>query len=215
MSLAKYEKIMYNARTKIYNSNDIIPIELFYLFDINNLNCINRICFKEILYNTFGLSVTNEELNLIYHNYCDDTDEMSYDEFKRLILPFDKLNSPEKMISLDNEEVSPQSKMEVIEMFKVLLTFEVKIEKIKMKFVNDKNFSPYEQFLILKGGNNPKIKKIDKRMIYNYLIENTNEVTIDELELSLILNRMDNDRDLLISYEDFTFSISPIDIYNV
>lgn len=212
ISLAKYEKIMYNSRMKIFNASDIIPIELFYLFDINNMNSISRLCFKEILYSTFGLSVTNEEINLIYHNYCDDNDEMSYEEFKRLILPFDKLDSEEKMIS--NEEVSAQSRREVIEMFKVILTFEGKIEKIKMKFVNDKNFSAYEQFLVLKGGNS-KIRKIDKRMIYNYLMENTNGVTIEEGDVRLILNRMDRDKDMLISYEDFTFSIAPIEVYNV
>ena len=212
ISLAKYEKIMYNSRVKIFNASDIIPIELFYLFDINNMNSISRLCFKEILYSTFGLSVTNEEINLIYHNYCDDNDEMSYEEFKRLILPCDRLDEQEKMIS--NEEVSAQSRAEVIEMFKVILTFEGKIEKIKMKFVNDKNFSAYEQFLVLKGGNS-KIRKIDKRMIYNYLIENTNGVTIEEGDVRLILNRMDRDKDMLISYEDFTFSIAPIDVYNI
>ena len=212
ISLAKYEKIMYNSRVKVFNASDIIPIELFYLFDINNMNSISRLCFKEILYSTFGLSVTNEEINLIYHNYCDDNDEMSYEEFKRLILPCDRLDEQEKMIS--NEEVSAQSRAEVIEMFKVILTFEGKIEKIKMKFVNDKNFSAYEQFLVLKGGNN-KIRKIDKRMIYNYLVENTNGVTIEEGDVRLILNRIDRDKDMLISYEDFTFSIAPIDVYNI
>ena len=115
---------------------------------------------------------------------------------------------------ISNEEVSAQSRREVIEMFKVILTFEGKIEKIKMKFVNDKNFSAYEQFLVLKGGNS-KIRKIDKRMIYNYLMENTNGVTIEEGDVRLILNRMDRDKDMLISYEDFTFSIAPIEVYNV
>ena len=138
---------------------------------------------------------------------------MSYDDFKRLILPYDKLYLPEKMIDPESDEISPATKLLIIEMFKILLTFEVKIEKIRLKFVNDKNFSPYEQFLILKGKNSSKITKIDKRMLYNYLIENVfNGETIDDFLINLIYNRMDLDKDLLISYDDFAMGISPIDV---
>ena len=217
ISLGKYEKILYNAREKIFNCEEIIPIELFYLFDLENKNSISQRNFKDVLNNNFGLSPTNEEIKLIFHNYSYENEyEMSYDDFKRLILPYDKLYLPEKMIDPESDEISPATKHQIIEMFKILLTFEVKIEKIRLKFVNDKNFSPYEQFLILKGKNSSKITKIDKRMLYNYLIENvSNGETIDDFLINLIYNRMDLDKDLLISYDDFAMGISPIDVYQV
>ena len=225
VTVMQYEKILYNAKMKIFCNDEIIPIELFYVFDTSDSNVISKKQFKDVLYHYFGISATNEEINIVFHRYVNEDvneNEMVFDEFKKMLLPYDQLKGNKlpnvQNYNIDNEEemVSQHSKGMLIEFFKVLLTLEAKIERTKLRFVNDKNFSPYEQFLMLKGIENKYITKVDKRMLYNYMIENCKGGSnVDNEGLGSLFNRLDNDEDMLISYDDFAFAISPIINYSV
>ena len=217
ISLMQYENILFNMRNKIYNNNEIIPIELFYLFDFDNKNFITKKNFKEILYVNFNINCTNEEINVIFNNYSkmnlNDVDNnnnsnekiLIYDDFKRLLIPFNLINN-EKLIELEKEKISDKSKSDLIEFFKGILFIEMKIEKLKIKYTNNVNFNCYEEFLKLKG-KMKSAQKIDKKMLYNYLIQNNN--VIDSIPFECLFNRIDYDEDLMISYEDFAKFVSP------
>ena len=216
LSVMKYETILYNCRKQIFLNQEIIPIELFYIFDIEEQNMITKDNFKNTLYNEFNISPTNEEINIVYHQFSENEDYFEYDDFKKMLIPFDELDNGDKLIELNNEEISPESKELIVQIMKLTLTLEEKIEKLKMQYVNNKNFSPYEEFLILKGQGFPKARKIDKRMVYNFLVSGTQKNdNLTEFGISLIFSRFDYDRDLMISYEDFVKGISPINNYQI
>ena len=85
-----------------------------------------------------------------------------------------------------------------------------------MKFHKQYQFQYFEEFLILKGKSFPKARKIDKRMVYNFLVSGTQKNdNLTEFGISLIFSRFDYDRDLMISYEDFVRAISPIYNYKI
>ena len=86
---------------------------------------------------------------------------------------------------------------------------ESKIEKLKIKYTNSNNFNCYEDFLKLKGQMR-SAQKIDKKMLYNYLLQNNNGYTIDSIPFEALFNRIDWDEDLMISYEDFARFVSPV-----
>ncbi len=129
-----------------------------------------------------------------------------YDDFKRLLIPFNLINN-EKLIELEKEKISDKSKSDLIEFFKGILFIESKIEKLKIKYTNSVNFNCYEDFLKLKG-QMKSAQKIDKKMLYNYLIKNIN--LIDSIPFESLFNRIDFDEDLMISYEDFAKFVSPL-----
>ena len=216
LSVMKYETILYNCRKQIFLNQEIIPIELFYIFDIEEQNMITKDNFKNTLYNEFNISPTNEEINIVYHQFSENEDYFEYDDFKKMFIPFDEIDNGDKLIQLNNEEISPESKELIVQIMKLTLTLEEKIEKLKLQYVNNKNFSPYEEFLILKGKSFPKARKIDKRMVYNFLVSGSQKNdNLTEFGISLLFSRFDYDRDLMISYEDFVRAISPIYNYKI
>ena len=224
ISVMQYENILYNLRNKIYNNNEIVPIELFYVFDVDNKNFVTKNNFKDVMYVNFNINCTNEEINIIFNNYSkmnfNDVNNLNnnennydekilvYDDFKRLLIPFSFLND-EKLIEIDKEKISDKSKSEIIELFKAIMFIESKIEKLKIKYTNSNNFNCYEDFLKLKGQMR-SAQKIDKKMLYNYLLQNNNGYTIDSIPFEALFNRIDWDEDLMISYEDFARFVSPV-----
>ena len=216
LSVIQYETILYNLRKQVYINNEIIPIELFYIFDKDEQNMITKNNFKNTLYNEFNISPTNVEINLVFHNYSDNEDYLIYNDFKKMLIPFDQLDKGDKLIELNSEEISNDSKQLIIQIFQATLTLEEKIEKLKMQYVNNKNFSPYEEFLILKGKGFPKARKIDKRMVYNFLIVGADKKdNLTEFGINILFSRFDYDQDLMLSYEDFVKGISPINNYQI
>ena len=216
LTVMKYETILYNCRKQIFLNQEIIPIELFYIFDIDEQNMITKDNFKNTLYNEFNISPTNEEINIVYHQFSENEDYFIYDDFKKMLIPFDEIDNGDKLIELNNEEISPESKELIVQIMKLTLTLEEKIEKLKLQYVNNKNFSPYEEFLILKGKGFPKARKIDKRMVFNFLVSGAQKNdNLTEFGISLIFSRFDYDKDLMISYEDFVRAISPIYNYKI
>jgi hypothetical protein len=120
----KLEYLLFTKRKQLYLCEDFIPIELFYLFDNKNNNKFNIPEFKTTLSVYFSIDSTIEEDEIIFYNYCnykkDDNTfrnkncSMDYDSFKKLIIPFDLINLPEKSIQPDKNTISNKTKSIII-----------------------------------------------------------------------------------------------------
>ena len=218
----KLEYLLYTKRKQLYLIEDFIPIELFYLFDSKNNNKFNILEFKTTLSIYFSIDSTIEEVEIIFYNYCnykkDDNSfrnkncYMDYDSFKKLIIPFDLINSPEKAIQPDKNNISNKTKSIIINFFQTLFYVEKQIDYLRMNYFYKRDFSPYEEFIQLRG-NNKKANHITKIMLASFLDNNLENEEKKELLLKSkfepFFNRFDKDGDLLISFTDFIQSIEP------
>lgn len=211
----KYEYDLYLIKGELYSSNDFIPIELFYLFDINDNNFISVNDFINVLSNNFNIKATLEEANIIFFNYAKkNTSLIFYENFRKLLLPFNCLSLPDKKIDPKVKNITPETKAKIITFFQKLLSIEKEIDNLKVNFFNKKNFSSYGEFIKLKG-KMYKTQYINKQMFINYLIQNlkcdNNEIEkkINLKILDPLFYRIDEDGDLLISNEDFINFITP------
>ena len=137
---------------------------------------------------------------------------MNYKDFKKLILPYDCINLPERMIQPELNNISIRTKSLIISLFQTLLFVEKQIDNLKMNYFYKKDFSPYEEFIQLKL-NNKKAQYISKIMLAaffdNNLDDNEKKELISKPKFDVFYNRLDKDEDLLISYTDFIQSIEP------
>ena len=218
----KLEYLLYTARKQLYLCDDFIPIELFYLFDNKNNNKFSFSEFKTTLSVYFCIDATLEEIKIIFYNYCNYKKNdnsfrnkncyMNYDDFKKLILPYDCINLPEKIIQVEISNISNKTKSLIINFFQTLFFAEKQIDNLRMNYFYKRDFSPFEEFIPL-NGNNKKAQHITKVMLASFLENNLSEEDKKELlqksKIEAIYNRIDKDEDLLISYTDFIVSIEP------
>ena len=218
----KLEYLLYIKRKQLYLCEDFIPIELFYLFDNKNNNKFNISEFKSTLSIYFSIDSTIEEDEIIFYNYSnykkDDNSfrnkncSIDYDNFKKLIIPFDLINLPEKAIQTDKNTISNKTKSIIINFFQTLFFVEKQIDYLRMNYFYKRDFSPYEEFIQLRE-NNKKANHITKIMLASFLNNNLENEEKKELLLKSkfepFFNRFDKDKDLLISYTDFIQSIEP------
>ena len=218
----KLEYLLYTKRKQLYLCEDFIPIELFYLFDNKNNNKFNISEFKSTLSIYFSIDSTIEEDEIIFYNYSnykkDDNSfrnkncSIDYDNFKKLIIPFDLINLPEKAIQTDKNTISNKTKSIIINFFQTLFFVEKQIDYLRMNYFYKRDFSPYEEFIQLRE-NNKKANHITKIMLASFLNNNLENEEKKELLLKSkfepFFNRFDKDKDLLISYTDFIQSIEP------
>ncbi len=218
----RLEYLLYIARKNLYLCNDFIPIELFYIFDNKNKNYFNISEFKTLLSAYFCIDATVDEVKIVFYNYStfkkDDNSfqnkncSMNYEDFKKLVLPYDCINLPEKMIQPDVNNLTNKTKSLIINFFQTLFYVEKQIDNLRMNYFYKRDFSPYEEFIQLRG-NNKKAHHITKVMLIAYLDQNLNEQEKKEIllkpKIDVFYNRLDKDEDLLISYSDFIHSIEP------
>ena len=218
----RLEYLLYIARKNLYLCNDFIPIELFYVFDNKNKNYFNISEFKTLLSAYFCIDATVDEVKIVFYNYStfkkDDNSfqnkncSMNYEDFKKLVLPYDCINLPEKMIQPDVNNLTNKTKSLIINFFQTLFYVEKQIDNLRMNYFYKRDFSPYEEFIQLRG-NNKKAQHITKVMLIAYLDQNLNEQEKKEIlikpKIDVFYNRLDKDEDLLISYSDFIHSIEP------
>ena len=213
---------LYTARKRLYLCDDFIPIELFYIFDSKNKNYFNLTEFKSVLAVYFCIDATFEEVELIFYNYAEykkndnsfrnKNCSMNYEDFKKLVLPYDCINLPEKMIQAEMNNLTNRTKSLIINFFQTLLYVEKQIDNLKMNYFYKRDFSPYEEFMQLRL-NNKKAQHITKIMLAayfdNYLNDEEKKEILLKPKFEAFYNRLDKDEDLLISYSDFIQSIQP------
>ena len=214
--------MLYSARKKLYLCDDFIPIELFYIFDSKNINSFNISQFKNILSVYFCIDATVEETEIIFYNYTDykkndnsfsnKNCRMSYEDFKKLILPFDCINLQEKMVQPEMNNLTNKTKSLIINFFQTLFFVEKQIDNLKMNYFYKRDFSPYEEYIKLRL-NDKKAQNITKIMLVKFFEAHLNDEEKKELllktKIDTFFNRLDKDEDLLISYSDFIKSIEP------
>ena len=213
---------LYNARKQLYMCEDFIPIELFYIFDKNNKNKFNIKEFKEVLSEYFSIDITLNEAQIVFYNYSsykkkdnsfsNNNTCMNYQDFKKMILPYDCLNLPEKTIQPELNNLTNMTKSLIINFFRVLFFVEKQIDTLRMNYFYKKNFSPYEEFIQLRG-KDKKIKLINNLMLCTFLEKNLKyeekRDMMNKMKINAFFNRFDKDNDMLISYTDFVKNIEP------
>ena len=216
------ENLLNATRRELYLCDDFIPIELFYIFDMKNKNGFNMLEFKNILSDYFGIEATVNEIQIIFYNYAnyqkyDDSFEnrncvMKYDNFKKMIIPYDYLEKKEKIIHPELNNITNRTKNSIIKFFHTLFSVEKQIDNLRMNYFYKRDFSPYEEFIKLRNGNR-RLQSISKVMLYNFLAQNLNinekNDILNDKNIDNIFNRLDKDKDLLISYSDFCLFIEP------
>ena len=75
---------------------------------------------------------------------------MNYQDFKKLILPYDCINLPEKIIQPEFSNLTNKTKSLIINFFNTLLNVEKQLDILKMNYYYKTNFSPYEEFIQLR-----------------------------------------------------------------
>ena len=216
------EYVLYNARKMLYLCDDFIPIELFYIFDKNDKNKFNIREFKEVLSEYFCMDITINEAEIVFYNYSsykkNDNSfsninaSMNYQDFKKLILPYDCLNLPEKIIQPEFTKLTNKTKSLIINFFQTLLYVEKQLDTLKMNYFYKTNFSPYEEFIQLRG-NDKKAKFINNIMLMSFLEKTLNNEEkrdiLNKYKINAFFNRFDKDKDMMISFTDFVLNIEP------
>ena len=137
---------------------------------------------------------------------------MNYQDFKKMILPYDCLNLPEKTIQPELNNLTNMTKSLIINFFRVLFFVEKQIDTLRMNYFYKKNFSPYEEFIQLRG-KDKKIKLINNLMLCTFLEKNLKyeekRDMMNKMKINAFFNRFDKDNDMLISYTDFVKNIEP------
>ena len=216
------EYILYNARKILYLCDDFIPIELFYIFDKNNKNKFNISEFKEVLSEYFCIDITVNEAQIIFYNYSSYKKNdnsffnnnicITYQDFKKLILPYDCINLPEKVIQPELSNLTNKTKSLIHNFFQTLFFVEKNIDVLRMNYFYKKDFSPYEEFIQLRG-NDKKVKLINNLMLCSFLDRNLNKEEkrdiLNKMKINAFFSRFDKDNDMFISYTDFVKNIEP------
>ena len=216
------EYILYNSRKILYLCDDFIPIELFYIFDKNNKNKFNISEFKEVLSEYFCIDITVNEAQIIFYNYSsykkndnsffNNNTCITYQDFKKLILPYDCINLPEKVIQPELSNLTNKTKSLIHNFFQTLFFVEKNIDVLRMNYFYKKDFSPYEEFIQLRG-NDKKVKLINNLMLCSFLDRNLNKEEkrdiLNKMKINAFFSRFDKDNDMFISYTDFVKNIEP------
>ena len=216
------EYTLYNARKQLYLCEDFIPIELFYIFDKNNKNKFNITEFKEVLSEYFCMDITLNEAQIVFYNYSsykkkdnsfsNESTCINYNDFKKMILPYDCFNLPEKIIQPELSSLTNMTKSLIINFFRVLFYVEKQIDILRMNYFYKKDFSPYEEFIQLRG-NDKKIKLINNSMLCTFLEKNLKyeekRDIMNKMKIDAFFHRFDKDNDMLISYTDFVKNLEP------
>ena len=216
------EYVLYNSRKQLYLCEDFIPIELFYIFDKNDKNKFNITEFKEVLSEYFCIDITLNEAEIVFYNYSsykkndnsfyNKNTYMNYQEFKKLILPYDCINLPEKIIQPEFSNLSNKTKSLIINFFQTLFNIEKQIDNLRMNYFYKRDFSPYEEFIQLRA-NDRKAKFINNLMLINFLEKYLNDEEkrdiLNKYKINAFFNRFDKDGDMLVSYTDFIQNIEP------
>ena len=100
----------------------------------------------------------------------------------------------------------------MINFFQILLNVEKQIDILRMNYFYKRNFSPYEEFIQLRG-NDKKAKFINNIMLMNFLEKNLNNEEkrniLNKCKINAFFNRFDKDKDMMISFSDFVSNIEP------
>ena len=168
------------------------------------------------------MDITLNEAQIVFYNYSsykkkdnsfsNESTCINYNDFKKMILPYDCFNLPEKIIQPELSSLTNMTKSLIINFFRVLFYVEKQIDILRMNYFYKKDFSPYEEFIQLRG-NDKKIKLINNSMLCTFLEKNLKyeekRDIMNKMKIDAFFHRFDKDNDMLISYTDFVKNLEP------
>ena len=209
--LSKEKNIM-DLKDKLSLREDITLRDLFCIFDYNKRNLISKKEFKVVCKKIFGLYPTSDQVNLVFKRYDKDKDEnLNLKEFFYMVKPlkeeyacflFNKNNNQGKNNNI-NKNINTQSKKIFNDVIKTIIENEGYYYKFKDDLDNNDLFDLKEFWeTFVKYSNNDK--GIDKVEMDKFLNDKGCCLSLTQYDIDIIFNKIDFDRDDIISYDDLT-----------
>ena len=209
--LLQKEKFIFDLKDKLSLREDITLKDLFCIFDYNKRNCISKKEFKVVCKKIFGLYPTSDQVNLVFKRYDKDKDEnLNLKEFLYMIKPLKEeyacflFNKNKNQGNNNiNKNINTQSKKIFNDVIKMIIENEGYYYKFKDDLDNNDLFD-LNEFLetFVKYSNNDK--GIDKVELDKFLNDNACCLSLSQYDIDIIFNKIDFDKDDIISYDDLT-----------
>ena len=197
------EKHTMDIKDNLSLREDISLKSLFCIFDYNKKNKISKKEFKVVCKKILGLYPTSDQVNLVYKRYDKDKDnDLNLKEFLNMIKPLKEeyacfLFNKEKN---NNDNINMKSKKMLTDVIRAVIEDEGNYYKFKYDLENQNLFDLNEFWNTIKKYENDK--GIDKLEMNKFL--NDFGCSLNEYEIDIIFNKIDYDKDDIISYDDLT-----------
>ena len=209
--LLQKEKFIFDLKDKLSLREDITLKDLFCIFDYNKRNCISKKEFKVVCKKIFGLYPTSDQVNLVFKRYDKDKDEnLNLKEFLYMIKPLKEeyacflFNKNKNQGNNNiNKNINTQSKKIFNDVIKMIIENEGYYYKFKDDLDNNDLFDLNEFWeTFVKYSNNDK--GIDKVEFDKFLNDNACCLSLSQYDIDIIFNKIDFDKDDIISYDDLS-----------
>ena len=199
------EKHTLDLKDNLSLREDISLKNLFCIFDYNKKNKISKKEFKVVCKKIFGLYPTSDQINLVYKRYDKDKDNnLNIKEFLNMIKPIKEeyvclLFNKEK--NANDNNINMKSKKMFSDVIRAIIEDEGNYYKFKYDLENKNLFELNEFWNEIKNyfSNENGIDKLEFNKLLNDFGCNLNQYDID-----IIFNKIDYDKDDIISYDDLT-----------
>jgi len=199
------EKHTLDLKDNLSLREDISLKNLFCIFDYNKKNKISKKEFKVVCKKIFGLYPTSDQINLVYKRYDKDKDNnLNIKEFLNMIKPIKEeyvclLFNKEK--NENDNNINMKSKKMFSDVIRAVIEDEGNYYKFKYDLENKNLFELNEFWNEIKNyfSNENGIDKLEFNKLLNDFGCNLNQYDID-----IIFNKIDYDKDDIISYDDLT-----------
>ena len=199
------EKHTLDLKDNLSLREDISLKNLFCIFDYNKKNKISKKEFKVVCKKIFGLYPTSDQINLVYKRYDKDKDNnLNIKEFLNMIKPIKEeyvclLFNKEK--NENDNNINMKSKKMFSDIIRAVIEDEGNYYKFKYDLENKNLFELNEFWNEIKNyfSNENGIDKLEFNKLLNDFGCNLNQYDID-----IIFNKIDYDKDDIISYDDLT-----------
>ena len=200
-------------REKLCSTNNFSPIKLFIYLDFEKNGFLTS---KNIIHFLQQMKTNFEErcIRSLIHTYDKDGDfNLNLAEFLDLILPTKNKSLKEKILNLLKEKSDKKNNNEITEevknLFHEIIKEELSLIKASLyaikKIYNSPKFTTYDAFInIVKNES-----YITKENLSQFLKENNLKIKND-LDINLIMFRIDEDNDNKISYPEFQDIFYPL-----
>ena len=204
--LSKEKKTM-DLKDQLSLREDILLKDLFCIFDYNKRNLISKKEFKVVCKKIFGLYPTFDQVELVFKRYDRDKDSnLNLKEFLDMIKPlkeeyayylFNKNKKGEK--NNNSRNIIIKSKKIFNDVIRSIIENEGYYYKYKDDLDNNNLFNLKEFWNVFVEYSNNE-KGIDKIEMNKFLEDNG--CSLSQYDIDIIFNKIDYDKDDIISYED-------------
>ena len=196
------EKNTLDLKDKLSLREDISLKDIFCIFDYNKKNKISKKEFKVVCKKIFGLYPTSDQINLVYKRYDNDKDdELNIKDFFNLIKPLKEEYSCFLFNKKKNEgNFNMKSKKMLNDVIRAIIEDEGYYYKFKDDLDNQNLFNLKDFWKTIEKYINKE--NFDKLEMHKFL--NDFGCNLRQYDIDIIFNKIDHDKDDIISYDDLT-----------